>query len=128
MKIQAIIEKGSDGLYSVRSESKVGNSYFGGFGESVKVAKADFMESMIEAYEEAGQNFEGVSVVYSYDVPSFFNAFDYINASKFAAFAGINESKMRQYKAGVAYPNEKTMAKILSAAHRIGEELLSLSL
>ena len=33
MKIVAIIEKGSDGRYGVRSESKVGNSYFGGFGE-----------------------------------------------------------------------------------------------
>lgn len=128
MKIVAIIEKGSDGLYSVRSESKVGNSYFGGFGESVKIAKADFMESVAEAFEEAEQSMGGVSIVYNYDVPSFFNAFDYLNASKFAAYAGINESKMRQYKAGVAYPNEKTMAKILSAAHRIGEELLSLSL
>lgn len=128
MKIVAIIEKGSDGLYSVRSEQNVGRSYFGGFGESVKVAKADFMESVTEAFAEAGQSLEGVTIAYTYDVPSFFNAFDYLNASKFAAYAGINESKMRQYKAGVAYPNEKTMAKILSAAHRIGEELLSLSL
>ena len=128
MKIEAIIEKGSDGLYSVRSESKVCNSYFGGFGESVKVAKADFMESVAEVFEEAGKSLAGVSVVYTYDVPSFFNAFDYINASKFAAYAGINESKMRQYKAGVSYPNEKTMKKIMDAAHKIGEELLSLSL
>lgn len=128
MKIVAIIEKGSDGLYGIRSEQKVGNSYFGGFGESVKIAKADFMESVMDAFEEADMTFEGVSIVYSYDVPSFFNAFDYLNASKFAVYAGINESKMRQYKSGVAFPNEKTMAKILSAAHRIGEELLSLSL
>lgn len=128
MKIEAIIEKGSDGLYSIRSESKVGDSYLGGFGESVKVAKADFMESVAEAFEEADQSLEGVLVVYNYDVPSFFNAFDCINASKFAACAGINESKMRQYKAGVAYPNEKTMKKILEAAHKIGGELLSLSM
>ena len=128
MRIEAIIEKGSDGLFSVRSEVKVGDSYLGGFGESTKVAKADFMESVAEAFEESGQSLEGVSVVYTYDVPSFFNAFDYINASKFAAYAGINESKMRQYKAGVSYPNEKTMKKIMDAAHKIGEELLSLSL
>lgn len=128
MKIEAIIEKGLDGLYSVRSESRVGNSYLGGFGESVKIAKADFMESVAEAFEEAGQSLEGVSVAYTYDVPSFFNAFDCLNASKFAAYAGINESKMRQYKAGVTYPNEKTMKKIMEAAHKIGEELLSLSL
>jgi len=128
MKIEAIIEKGSDGMYGIRSESKVGNHYFGGFGENVNDAKADFMESVIEAFEEENQSMEGLSVRYSYDIPSFFNAFDFINASKFASYAGINESKMRQYKAGVAYPNERTMKKILAAAHKIGEDLLSLSL
>ena len=39
-----------------------------------------------------------------YDLPSFFNDFDFINVSKFAQYAGINESKMRQYKSGSSYP------------------------
>lgn len=128
MKVLAIIEKGSDGMYSVRSESKIGNSYFGGFGNNVNEAKEDFMESIEEAFAEEGKNMEDLSVSFKYDVPSFFNTFDFINASKFAAYAGINESKMRQYKAGVAYPGEKTMAKILSAARSIGQDLVSLSL
>ena len=51
-KIQAIIEKGADGRYSVYSKDHFGNSYFGGFGESVTVAKEDFMESVREAIEE----------------------------------------------------------------------------
>ena len=37
MKVTAIIEKGSDGMFSVRSEQKIGNHYFGGFGESVEI-------------------------------------------------------------------------------------------
>lgn len=64
----------------------------------------------------------------TYDMPSFFEDFDFINASRFAQFAGINESKMRQYKSGVALPGEKTTRKILDAIHRIGSELSSVSL
>ena len=40
----------------------------------------------------------------------------------------INESKMRQYKSGAAFPNEKTTRKILSAIKRIGAELNSVTL
>ena len=51
------------------------------------------------------------------------NYFDFINVSKFAAYAGINESKMRAYKSGIAYPGEKMTARILKAARTIGADL-----
>ena len=127
IEVKAIIEKGKDGQYSVRSDAKIGRSYFGGFGESVEVAKDDFLESIKEAIAETQENvrFEDIKVTYSYDMPSFFNYFDFINVSKFSALVGINESKMRQYKSGLAYPGEKTTKKILTAIHRIGLELSS---
>jgi predicted RNase H-like HicB family nuclease len=53
MTIKAIIEKGEDGLYAVRSESKIGRSFLGGFGESVEEARKDFEVSMLEAIEDA---------------------------------------------------------------------------
>ena len=65
---------------------------------------------------------------YRYDVPSFFNFFDIINVSKFAEFAGINESKMRAYKCGVAYPGEKTTEKIFRAIKKLATELSVASL
>lgn len=49
---------------------------------------------------------------FRYDIPSFFNYFDWINISAFAKQAGINESKMRAYKAGLSTASEKTMSKI----------------
>lgn len=132
MKITAIIEKGSDGLYSVRSEQHFGSNYFGGYGDCVDDAKEDFIESVEEAFRDAkaqkevpGTNYE---ISFKYDLPSFFNDFDFINASRFAKYAGINESKMRQYKSGIAYPGERTTRKILDAIHRIGAELSSVSL
>lgn len=126
MRITAIIEKGSDGMFSVRSEQKVGNHYFGGFGESVTIAKNDFLESVSEVMTESNE--EGINVpasfkvVYRYDIPSFFNFFDYLNVSKFAELAGINESKMRQYKCGSAFPGEKVTKKISSAILKIASD------
>jgi len=134
VKILAIMEKGPDGLYSVYSDDHFGNSYFGGFGDSVSKAKADFVVSIREAISEQTQagysvpKIEDVVVTYKYDLPSFFNCFDFINVSKFAEFAGVNESKMRAYKSGVSYPGEKTTARILKAIQHIGSEFLSVSL
>ncbi|MBR0292717.1 MAG: pilus assembly protein HicB [Bacteroidales bacterium] len=129
MQIVAIIEKGKDGFYSIRSEQKVGRYYFGGYGESVKEAKEDFMSSVKESLEGAAADgtatTEGIDVTFKYDIPSFFNFFDYINISKFAEFAGINESRMRAYKSGIAYPGEKTTRKIMKAIETMGKDLSS---
>ena len=127
MKIIAIIEKGTDGFFSVRSDDKVGRYFFGGFGESVKEAKDDFMlcvnDSLDDAAKEGTPVPNKVNIVYKYDIPSFFNFFDYLNVSKFADFAGINESKMRAYKCGAAFPGEKTTRKIMKAIDRIGRDI-----
>ena len=134
MKILAIIEKSKDGLYSSYSEDSIGNSFFGGFGESVNEVKEDFVSSVKEALEEQSRegnpvpSFEDIEIEYRYDIPSFFNFFDFINVSKFADFAGINESKMRAYKSGSAYPGEKTTGKIMRAIKAIGSELMMASL
>lgn len=132
MRIIAIIEKGSDGMYSVRSEQRIGNHYFGGFGESVAIAKEDFLESVREVIDESKA--EGIKVpatfqiTYRFDLPSFFNFFDYLNVSKFAELAGINESKMRQYKCGSAYPGEKVTKKISTAIRKIASDFSSATL
>ena len=52
MKIKAVIEKGSDGLYSIHSKDHIENSYFGGFGATKYEAVEDFRESVIEAFIE----------------------------------------------------------------------------
>ncbi len=132
MRIIAIIEKGSDGMYSVRSEQRIGNHYFGGFGESVSIAKEDFLESVREVIDESKA--EGIKVpatfqvTYRFDLPSFFNFFDYLNVSKFAELAGINESKMRQYKCGSAYPGEKVTKKISTAIRKIASDFSAATL
>ena len=135
MKITAIVEKGKDGLYSIYSDNLIGRDYLGGYGPSVEAAKKDFMDSIKEAVDNAVNDgydnvpaFEDISVEFKFDIPSFFNYFDFLNISKFASYAKVNESKMRAYKSGVAYPSEKTAKKIFEAAHSIAAELMMVTL
>ena len=127
MKITAIIERGSDGLYSVWSEQDLNNHGFGGYGENVEIAKRDFLLSVEEAVAlsktEGADVPERIETIFKYDLQSFFNYFDWINVSKFAQCAGINESKMRQYKTGAAFAGEATLRKILTAVKRMSAEL-----
>lgn len=134
MRIKAIVEKGKDGLYSVYSQDHLGNSYFGGFGDNVSSAKEDFLTSVEEALSEQAEDgakvpsLSEINIEYHYDIPSFFNFFDFINVSKFAEYAGINESKMRAYKSGAAYPGEKTTSRIFRAVRRIALDLTAVTL
>ena len=132
MQIVAIIEKGPDGFSSIRSEQKVGRYYFGGYGEDVKSAKEDFLASVRESLEGASQEGTQIPVEtdikFRYDLPAFFNFFDYLNVSKFAEYAGINESRMRAYKSGIAYPGEKTTRKIMKAIEQIRQDISAASI
>lgn len=135
MEILAIVEKGTDGLYSIYSDAMLLNHGLGGYGNSVEEAKADFFESIKEAKEmiaEEGGNIpneaNSIDVTFKYDLQSFFNCFDWINVSQFAKRAGVNESKMRQYKNGLAFAGESTTRKILKTIKTIGAELQSATL
>ena len=65
----------------------------------------------------AGDGFDNVPI------PSFFNYVDFFNVRKLASYAGINESQMRAYKSGTAFPGEKTTRKILLAVQKIVREM-----
>ena len=126
-KIFAFVEKNDNGFYQISCDESWNDYNFGGYGHSVEEAKADFMDSVEEAKEMAVKNGivsdEEIVVSFKYDLESFFNYFDWINVTKLARIAGINESKMRQYKAGLAYASEKTARKLLTTIRRIGAEL-----
>ena len=98
-------------------------------------AIADFQNSMAEvrtAFKDAGEllpdELQDVEFEYRYDIASVFDYFDYINVSKFATRIGINPSLLRQYKSGGTYISERQAGKIESAIHRLGQELLAVSL
>ena len=133
MRATALIEKGKDGSYGVYTPDL--NSLIIGSGATVAEAMADLQNSMKEvqtAYEEAGESLpkdlQDVEFDYRFDIASVFNYYDFINVSKFATYAGLNASLLRQYKSGGTYISDNQVLRIETALHRCGEELLSLSL
>ena len=135
MKVKAIIERNDNGYYQIYSEEDLGEHGLGGYGYSAKEAKEDFLKSIEEAkemiMEESGElpaAYREVDVEFRYDLPSFFNFFDWINVTAFAKKAGINESKMRAYKTGLSSASEKTMEKIYATIKAMGVELSSATL
>lgn len=134
MKVIALIERNDNNFYCITTRDAVSGCYFGGYGSSVAEAKADFQDSIREQLEiaaEDGRNVPDASeldVEYHYDIPSFFNDFDWINVSAFAKLAGVNESKMRAYKTGVATASERTINKIMGAVNTIAATLSTASL
>ena len=123
-KIKAIIEKANDGGISIYSED-VNGAY--GFGLTEQEAKDDFLsvlEEQAEYYKEKHGEFpvwykSGYSVSYIYDLSGFFEAFPFINASKFAKEIGLNESVMRKYKGKIVTTSEKQKAIIQEGYNNI---------
>ena len=111
-KTLAIIEKDENGYGIYTPDLK--DTVISGSGMSVEDAKADFLtayKEVLDSYTENGEavpdELKDLAFEYKYDVSAFFNQFDCINASKFAALAGISPSLMRHYKSGDQYISEK---------------------
>ena len=116
-KINAIIERSGSGGISIYSDD-VNGAY--GFGLTEEEARADFLsvlEEQAEYYKEIHGDYpswkkEGYEVNYMYDISGFFEAFPFINASKFAKEIGINPSLMRKYKGRMVSASDKQRSVI----------------
>lgn len=118
-KINAVIEKADDGGISIYSDD-VNGAY--GYGLTEREAKDDFisvLSEQAEYYNEVHGDYPewhktGYTVEYVYDISGFFEAFPFINASKFAKEIGMNESLMRRYKGKMVTASGKQRAIIQS--------------
>ena len=116
-KINAIIERSDSGGISIYSDD-VNGAY--GFGLTEEEARDDFLsvlEEQAEYYKEIHGDYpswkkEGYEVNYMYDISGFFEAFPFINASKFAKEIGINPSLMRKYKGKMVSASDKQRSVI----------------
>ena len=135
MKIIGTIEKSKDNLYSIYPDKAVANFAPFGYGLSIDEARKDFMVGIEEfkelKKEELGyvpKEFDRLIVEFRYDVSTLFEELDFLNISRFAKYAGINESKMRQYTSGVCTPGVKASEKISKALKTIGEIIIKSSM
>lgn len=129
--ITAIIERASDGGFTVYSPSVKG-VYAPAPTEAE--AKAEF-EEMLEEQAEDIQERTGEmpawysngkpEIEYTYSLSGFFEAFPFINATKFGEAIGINASLMRRYKSGKSGISNKQKLLIQSKFESIVNDLQS---
>ncbi|MBR1569805.1 MAG: pilus assembly protein HicB [Bacteroidales bacterium] len=132
MKAKVLIEKDGNGFSAVITNFK---STIFGEGATVEEAKADLMNSIEEvraSYAEQGRTspdgLDNLTFEYQYDVSAFFDAFSFLNVSRFAERVGISPSLMRHYKAGGTYISSAQAKKIEAGLHQIARELQAVSL
>lgn len=123
---------GKDGTFGVFTPDT--HSTIIGDGKTIAEAKADFENSVreiIRLCEEDGieepDDLKNTIFVYKYDIASFLHYNKYLNMTKFAEYAGINPSLMRQYKRG-QYISSQQVSKIQKAINKIGRELAAIKL
>ena len=133
MRTTALIEMGKDGTFSIYTSEL--ETTIVGEGHTVVEAKRDFLEGyqeMLQSYEDDKEKIptelKDLEFVYRYDIASLFNYCNFLNVSKLAQTIDLNPSLLRQYKAGNTYISERQAKKIETGLHRIGEQLLSVSL
>lgn len=100
------------------------NFDLGGSGNTVAEAKEDcftFYKEMKELYPN--EELPKLSVNWLYDLPSFFNQFRFLNATKVAEHAGINPSNFRHYVAGSKPVTQKQLGKIQNTLKKIANEM-----
>ena len=132
MKTLVIISKNKAG-YTAYTDNLM--TILHGSGASVQEAKEEMLagyKDLLDYYAESGESLpeelKDLTFEYKYDISAMFNVFDFLNASKFAAWVGISPSLMRHYKSGDYYISQQQAKKIEAGLHKIGEEFISFTL
>ena len=130
MKLIGTIERSKTGYYSIYPDRDILDCAPFGYGFSIEEAKADLMAGIEEFREQkkaelgyVPKEFDDLEIEYKYDISTLFEAFPFLNISQFAKYAGINESKMRQYTSGSADPGVKASKKISVALQSISQTM-----
>jgi len=127
MKVDVIIERGSDGSYSAYMDTnKVGFGLIG-TGYTVKETMDDFSnsyEEMKSYYLEAGKLFIELEFVYKYDVSSFLQYYSGIlSLAGLEKVTGVNKGQLSHYVTGRRRPSHKTVERIEKKLHVFAKEL-----
>lgn len=133
MKVNVIIEKGSDGTYDANMEYNEGLTFgLMGQGGSVKECIDDFFvtrDEMKLLYEEEGKNFPAdLEFCFKYDIPSFLQYYsNYLTLAGLSRITGVNQGQLSHYLTGHRRPSEKTVEKIQNALREFGKEISQVS-
>lgn len=126
-KVKAIIERASDGSFSVYMDADDMDYLVTGTGdtaeEAIKVFVAGY-EDTKRYYAEEGKDFEEAEFEYSYDMASFLSYFSKaFSLAGLSRITGINKSQLSHYMTGHRTPSANTVRKIQQSVHNFAAEL-----
>jgi hypothetical protein len=130
MKVQVIIERGTDGTFDANMEF-IKSVPFGllGKGRTVVDTIADFYNSYREIqamYEDEGKECPALEFEFKYDMPSFLQYYAYaFTLSGLERITGVNQGQLSHYINDVSKPREKTIRKIEERIQSFGQEISS---
>lgn len=128
MKANIVVEQTKDGFFSCYLEEELPHVAPLGYGDTSEAAINDLISFYKESKNDLaaeGKVLPELEFIIHYDMPSFFNRFNFLNQSKIAERAGINPSLMRKYTSGVANAGPKQYEKLYAAVQSIAQEMLS---
>lgn len=125
-KIKAIIERASDGNFSVYMEEEMDYLVIG-TGKTEEEARKDFLdayEGMKEFYKTNGMEFEECEFEFKYDMASFLTHFSKVfSLAGLSRLTGINQGQLSHYVNGYRKPSGKTVSKMQQSIKQFAKEL-----
>jgi len=127
-KVEAIIEKASNGGYGIYIPELPGIGVIGDTEEKAKMNLLEVIKDIVEQCKIDGVNdnvYNGnLDITYRYDPSAFLKTFNFFNVSSLAKAIGVDSSLMRQYKTGKIYISENRKKQIESGIHKIAYSML----
>ena len=126
-QVKAVIERASDGTFSIYMDAEDITYLVTGTGKTVEEARKMFeaeYEDMKKYYAAEGKAFEEVEFLFQYDVASFLQYYAYaFSLAGLEKITGINQKQLGHYISGYRNPSPKTKQKIEESIRKFSEEL-----
>ena len=128
MKVTAIIERSSDGFYSIYTKEETGKFGLYGYGDTPEEAKEDFFVAIEEMKEEPDSEIlNDLDVTFVYDVSSFLHEYKKrLSISGLSLITGVHQKQLNHYLTGHRNPSEKTVRKIEEGIHNFANTLIKI--
>lgn len=126
-KINFIVEKTNTGFSAYAEDFD--SLPVGTTGDTITELKSNILEAgnlYLDFVEKKPITIEQINI--TFDVPSFFEYYNIINAKALSRRIGMNNTLLSQYVQGVKKPSEKQVRKIMEGIREVGKELTELEL
>ena len=128
-QVNAIIERASDGTYSIFIDADDLDYLVTGTGDTVEEAKRVFeggYEDMRRVFAEEGRPFTEIEWTYKYDMASFLAYYSKVmSMAGLSRLTGINQQQLSHYVTGRRHPSPKTVEKMQTAIQAFAHDLSS---